>query len=58
MLINSLLAHATDTWWEVFISQLERLNTRKAIIVSPVVPCGATYAHGHPYPAPDELAHS
>ena len=48
MLINSLLAHATDTWWEVFISQLERLNTRKAIIVSPVVPCGATYAHGHP----------
>lgn len=42
MLINSLLAHATDTWWEVFISQLERLNTRKAIIVSPVVPCGAT----------------
>jgi engulfment/cell motility protein 1 len=46
MLINSLLAHATDTWWEVFISQLERLNTRKAIIVSPVVPCGATCAHG------------
>ncbi len=42
MLINSLLAHATDTWWEVFISQLERLNTRKAIIVRPVVPCGAT----------------
>jgi engulfment/cell motility protein 1 len=36
------LAHATDTWWEVFISQLERLNTRKAIIVSPVVPRGAT----------------
>ncbi len=36
MLINSLLAHATDTWWEVFISQLERLNTRKAIIVSSV----------------------
>ncbi|KAI0299316.1 ELMO/CED-12 family-domain-containing protein [Russula brevipes] len=32
MLINSLLAHATDTWWETFISQLERLNTRKAII--------------------------
>jgi engulfment and cell motility protein 1 len=45
MLINSLLAHATDTWWEVFISQLERLNTRKAIIVSPVVPCGAACAH-------------
>ncbi|KAH9975737.1 ELMO/CED-12 family-domain-containing protein [Lactifluus volemus] len=32
MLINSLLAHATDVWWEDFISQLERLNTRKAII--------------------------
>jgi engulfment/cell motility protein 1 len=46
MLINSLLAHATDTWWEVFISQLERLNTRKAIIVSPVVPCGATRTDG------------
>jgi engulfment and cell motility protein 1 len=46
MLINSLLAHATDTWWEVFISQLERLNTRKAIIVSPIVPCGATRADG------------
>jgi hypothetical protein len=46
MLINSLLAHATDTWWEVFISQLERLNTRKAIIVSLVVPCGATRTDG------------
>ncbi|KAI0046206.1 hypothetical protein FA95DRAFT_1670994 [Auriscalpium vulgare] len=32
MLINSLLAHATDTWWEVFIAKLERLNTRKAVI--------------------------
>ncbi|KAI0272362.1 hypothetical protein BC834DRAFT_966403 [Gloeopeniophorella convolvens] len=32
MLINSLLAHATDTWWEVFIAQLERLNARKAVI--------------------------
>jgi engulfment/cell motility protein 1 len=46
MLINSLLAHATDTWWEDFISQLERLNTRKAIIVSPVVPCAATRTDG------------
>ncbi len=42
MLINSLLAHATDTWWEVFISQLEWLNTCKAIIVRPVMPFGAT----------------
>ncbi|KAH9072318.1 ELMO/CED-12 family-domain-containing protein [Lactarius deliciosus] len=32
MLINSLLAHATDIWWETFISQLERLNTRRAVI--------------------------
>ncbi|KAI9440364.1 ELMO/CED-12 family-domain-containing protein [Lactarius indigo] len=32
MLINSLLAHATDTWWETFISHLERLNTRRAVI--------------------------
>ena len=46
MLINSLLAHATDTWWEVFISQLERLNTRKAIIVRLIVPCGVNYTHG------------
>jgi engulfment/cell motility protein 1 len=46
MLINSLLAHATDTWWETFISQLERLNTRKAIIVSTVVPRGVTRVHG------------
>ena len=42
MLINSLLAHATDTWWEAFISQLERLNTRRAIIVSPDVTRGVT----------------
>ena len=34
MLINSLLAHATDTWWEEFIEKLERLNTRRAVIVS------------------------
>lgn len=32
MLINSLLAHATDTWWEEFIEKLERLNTRRAVI--------------------------
>lgn len=32
MLINSLLVHATDTWWEEFISELERLNVRKAIV--------------------------
>jgi engulfment and cell motility protein 1 len=33
MLINSLLAHATDAWWDEFISELERLNVRKAIVV-------------------------
>ena len=45
MLINSLLAHATDTWWETFISQLERLNTRRAIIVSFSATRGATPTH-------------
>ena len=33
MLINSLLAHATDTYWETFINKLEGLNTRKAVVV-------------------------
>ncbi|KAJ7836534.1 hypothetical protein B0H13DRAFT_2032068, partial [Mycena leptocephala] len=32
MLINSLLAHASDTRWEEFISELERLNVRKAVV--------------------------
>ncbi|THH18452.1 hypothetical protein EW146_g2541 [Bondarzewia mesenterica] len=32
MLINSLLSHATDTWWEEFIAKLERLNTRKVVV--------------------------
>jgi engulfment/cell motility protein 1 len=34
MLINSLLSHASDTRWEEFISELERLNVRKAVVVS------------------------
>jgi engulfment and cell motility protein 1 len=33
MLINSLLAHASDARWEEFISELERLNVRKAVVV-------------------------
>lgn len=33
MLINSLLAHASDDRWEEFISELERLNVRKAVVV-------------------------
>ena len=33
MLINSLMAHASDTQWEEFIQELERLNVRKAVIV-------------------------
>lgn len=33
MLINSLLAHATDARWEEFIGELQRLNVRKAVIV-------------------------
>ncbi|KAG6821202.1 hypothetical protein H0H93_004023 [Arthromyces matolae] len=32
MLINSLLTHADDFWWEEFIEELERLNVRKAVI--------------------------
>jgi hypothetical protein len=36
MLINSLLAHATDTYWEAFINKLDALNTRKAVIVCPL----------------------
>ena len=35
MLINSLLAHASDARWEEFISDLERLNVRKAVVVCP-----------------------
>jgi hypothetical protein len=33
MLINSLLAHASDAWWEELISELDRLNIRRAVIV-------------------------
>jgi len=33
MLINSLLSHASDTYWDEFISELERLNVRRAVIV-------------------------
>ncbi|KAG5724910.1 Engulfment and cell motility protein 1 [Termitomyces sp. T112] len=32
MLINSLLTHASDSWWEEFIDELEKLNVRKAVI--------------------------
>ncbi|KAF7356574.1 hypothetical protein MVEN_00991100 [Mycena venus] len=32
MLINSLLAHASDTRWEEFIAELEKLNVRKAVV--------------------------
>ncbi|KAI5999373.1 ELMO/CED-12 family-domain-containing protein [Pisolithus orientalis] len=32
MLINSLLSHVNDTYWDEFIADLERLNVRKAII--------------------------
>jgi hypothetical protein len=37
MLINSLLAHANDAWWEEFIFELERLNVRKAVVVRPYI---------------------
>ncbi|KAI3602585.1 elmo ced-12 family protein [Moniliophthora roreri] len=32
MLINSLLAHASDLRWEEFTSELERLNVRRAVV--------------------------
>ncbi|THG99143.1 hypothetical protein EW026_g3135 [Hermanssonia centrifuga] len=32
MLINSLMAHASDARWEEFITELDRLNVRKAVI--------------------------
>ena len=38
MLINSLMAHASDTRWEEFIAEIERLNVRKAVIVSLAFP--------------------
>lgn len=33
MLINSLLSHVNDSEWDDFISELERLNVRRAVIV-------------------------
>lgn len=32
MLINSLLSHVTDARWDEFITELDRLNVRKAVI--------------------------
>lgn len=32
MLINSLLSHVNDTYWDEFIADLERLNIRKAAV--------------------------
>lgn len=37
MLINSLLAHASDDCWDEFIAEIERLNVRKAVIVSNIL---------------------
>lgn len=34
MLINALLTHASDARWDEFIGELERLNVRKAVVVS------------------------
>lgn len=33
MLINSLMAHATDTRWEELTTSLQQLNVHKAVIV-------------------------
>ena len=32
MLINSLLSHATDTYWDELTSEIERLNVSKAVV--------------------------
>ncbi|KAL0577912.1 hypothetical protein V5O48_004077 [Marasmius crinis-equi] len=32
MLINTLVSHANDVRWEEFIGELERLNTRRAVV--------------------------
>jgi engulfment/cell motility protein 1 len=61
MLINSLLAHATEAWWDEFVGELDRLNVRKAVVVSMIlVPyllsllwlyalCVAIITHDHVY---------
>ena len=33
MFVNSLLSHASDEYWDEFISELELLNIRKAVVV-------------------------
>jgi engulfment/cell motility protein 1 len=33
MLINSLLSHATDMWWDEFMGELDRLNVRRVVVV-------------------------
>ncbi|KAF8623031.1 hypothetical protein AX15_006543 [Amanita polypyramis BW_CC] len=33
MLINSLLSHASDDYWDEFINELERLNITKAVVL-------------------------
>jgi hypothetical protein len=45
MLINSLLVHATDTRWDEFIAELERLNVRKAVVVCLCYPSSQPQAY-------------
>jgi engulfment and cell motility protein 1 len=33
MLINSLLAHASERYWDEFVAELDRLNVRRAVVV-------------------------
>lgn len=33
MLINSLLSHATESYWEEFTDELDHLNAGKAVLV-------------------------
>ncbi|PFH51834.1 hypothetical protein AMATHDRAFT_2737 [Amanita thiersii Skay4041] len=37
MLINSLLSHASDDYWEEFIAELEKMNIRKAVVVNDIM---------------------
>lgn len=48
MLINSLLAHASDERWEEFIASMEALNLRKAVVVSPSL-LMLSPQHAHPF---------
>ena len=45
MLINSLLSHVSDSRWDEFIGDLERLNVRKAVIVRSTIMIALNVSH-------------